>query len=76
MDAMYLIARAGGKVKYGHSEEGNFILGNEIYDHKDKTASLKSLPASCWESAEMLDKQRGIYERHGVFPANIIDGVS
>jgi len=33
------------------------------------------LPASCWESAEMLDKQRGIYERYGVFPANIIDGV-
>ena len=41
----------------------------------DKTSSLESLPASCWESAEMLDKQRGIYERHGVFPANIIDGV-
>jgi len=42
---------------------------------KEKTASLDSLPASCWESAEMLDKQREIYERHGVFPATIIDGI-
>jgi glutamine synthetase len=44
-------------------------------EHKDKVASLNSLPASCWESAEMLDKQREIYERHGVFPARIIDGI-
>lgn len=46
-------------------------------EQKDKVAAmnLNSLPASCWESAEMLDKQREIYERHGVFPARIIDGV-
>jgi glutamine synthetase len=46
-------------------------------ENKDKVASmsLNSLPASCWESAEMLDKQREIYERHNVFPAHIIDGV-
>ena len=44
-------------------------------EHKDKVVSLNSLPASCWESAEMLDKQREIYERHGVFPAHIIDGI-
>jgi len=44
-------------------------------EHKDKVAGLKSLPESCWESAEMLDKQREIYERHEVFPARIIDGI-
>ena len=43
--------------------------------HKDKVATLNSLPASCWESAEMLDRQREIYERHGVFPAQIINGI-
>jgi glutamine synthetase len=36
---------------------------------------LDSLPASCWDSAGMLDRQRAIYERHGVFPAHIIDGI-
>ena len=44
-------------------------------EHKEKIAALNVLPASCWESAEMLDKQREIYERHGVFPPNIIDGI-
>lgn len=44
-------------------------------DHKARAASLDSLPASCWESAEMLDKQRDVYERHGVFPSQIIDGL-
>jgi len=44
-------------------------------EHKDRVASLDSLPASCWESAEMLDKQREFYERHDVFPAPIIDGI-
>jgi len=46
-------------------------------EQKEKVAAMKlnSLPASCWESAEMLDKQREVYERHGVFPAHIIDGI-
>jgi glutamine synthetase len=44
-------------------------------EHKDRVKDLNSLPTSCWESAEMLDKQREIYERHGVFPPHIIDGI-
>jgi len=32
LEAMYLIARSGGKVKYGHSEVGNFTLDNKIYE--------------------------------------------
>jgi glutamine synthetase len=46
-------------------------------ENKNKVAAMKlnSLPSSCHESAEMLDKQREIYERHGVFPAHIIDGI-
>ncbi len=44
-------------------------------EHKDKVASLNSLPTSCWESAEMLEKQREIYERHDVFPPHIINGL-
>ena len=44
-------------------------------EHKEKVKSLNSLPASCWDSAEMLDRQREIYERHNVFPARIINGI-
>ena len=44
-------------------------------EHRDRVAALDSLPASCWESAEMLARQREIYERHGVFPPRVIDSV-
>jgi glutamine synthetase len=44
-------------------------------EHKDKVKNLDSLPDSCFDSAEMLNKQREIYERHGVFPPYIIDGI-
>ena len=46
-----------------------------LAEHKDKVASLNRLPASCWESAEMLEKQRLIYELHGVFPIHVIDSI-
>ena len=45
------------------------------HEHKDRVAMLDSLPTSCWESAEMLEKQREIYQQHGVFPPHIIDGI-
>ncbi|MDR1699095.1 MAG: glutamine synthetase family protein [Prevotellaceae bacterium] len=46
-------------------------------ENKDKVAAMQldSLPASCWESAERLNEQREVYERHGVFPPRIIDGI-
>jgi glutamine synthetase len=42
-------------------------------ENKDKVKGLAQLPASCAESAEMLSKQRHIYEKHGIFNAGIID---
>ena len=44
-------------------------------EHKDRVKDLDSLPDCCYDSAEMLNKQREIYERHGVFPPHIIDGI-
>ena len=44
-------------------------------EHKDKVKDLDSLPDCCHDSAEMLQKQREIYERHGVFTPQIIDGI-
>ncbi|MDR2862098.1 MAG: glutamine synthetase family protein, partial [Syntrophobacterales bacterium] len=35
MEAMYLMARAGCMVKYGHAEVGNFTLGNKIYEQSE-----------------------------------------
>lgn len=43
--------------------------------HEEKLLSLEQLPASCWESAEELEKKRSIYEKDGVFSPSLIDGV-
>ena len=70
-------ARSGFEIKDALDYAAKTYVDVNIFheEHKDRVASLQSLPASCWESAEMLDKQREIYERHGVFPPQIIDGV-
>ena len=43
--------------------------------HKHKLKDLHQLPYCCWQSAEYLEKQRGIYEAGDVFPPIIIDGL-
>ncbi len=58
-------------------------LANELYvdvdifssGHKNIRKRLPQLPGSCWESAESLVENRGIYERNGVFPPLVIDGI-
>jgi glutamine synthetase len=43
--------------------------------YKSRVSELKQLPPSCWDSAEALEKQRHLYEAHGIFPAKLIDGL-
>lgn len=43
---------------------------------KDRLAQLKQLPVSCWNSAEVLEKQAAIYEKYDVFPKSVIEGVA
>jgi glutamine synthetase len=44
-------------------------------EHKDKLNKLKQLPASCWESANVLKNQRAFYEKNAVFPSGTIDNL-
>jgi len=50
-------------------------IAEELYVTVDASTieKLKQLPASCWEAADMLLKDREIYEKHNVFPAGMID---
>ncbi len=43
--------------------------------YQSRVNELQQLPFSCWESAEYLEKHRHIYEEHGIFPKQIIDGL-
>lgn len=44
-------------------------------EFKDRLASLKQLPASCWESAEALEAKRQKFEKDGIFPHGMIDSI-
>ena len=48
-----------------------------IHDPKNsaKLESLDQLPASCFESATELEKNRALYEAKGVFSPMLIDGI-
>lgn len=43
-------------------------------EHKAKAEKLRQLPLSCWESAQMLEDQKEIYMKYGVFPLSLIEG--
>lgn len=42
-------------------------------EHKKISEKLESLPASCWESAECLEKNRRFFEKNNIFPSETID---
>jgi glutamine synthetase len=70
-------ARSGFELKHALDYAKKTYVDVNIFqeEHRNRVNSLENLPASCWESAEMLQKQRAIYELHGVFPPHIIDGI-
>ncbi|NLF95040.1 MAG: glutamine synthetase, partial [Oligosphaeraceae bacterium] len=47
---MHNIAQAGGQIKYGHSEVGNFILNNKIYEQNE----IEFLPVKAEQAADQL----------------------
>lgn len=49
-EAMRAIAQTGGQIKYGHSEVGNFSIGNLAYEQNE----IEFLPANIEEAADQL----------------------
>ncbi|MCL2074151.1 MAG: glutamine synthetase family protein [Marinilabiliaceae bacterium] len=49
-ECLQLIAKTGGKLKYGHSEVGNFILDNMQYEQNE----IEFLPVNVEEAADQL----------------------
>jgi glutamine synthetase len=54
--AMKLIAEAGGMIKYGHSEVGNFTKGGYVYEQNE----IEFLPTNVEDSADQLVKAKWI----------------
>jgi len=70
-------ARHGMEMKNSLDFAEKTYVDVNLFDekHKSLTNQLNQLPVSCWESADYLAKHRKIYEEHGIFPKQIIDGV-
>ncbi len=49
-ECMAFIAQAGGQIKYGHSEVGNFTLDNKVYEQNE----IEFLPVPAEEAADQL----------------------
>lgn len=49
-EAMRAIVQAGGKIKYGHSEVGNFTIGNLAYEQNE----IEFLPVDIEDAADQL----------------------
>jgi len=49
-DVMRAIAQCGGKIKYGHSEVGNFSVGNIEYEQNE----IEFLPVNLEDAADQL----------------------
>ena len=46
-----------------------------IFEHEDVLAKLDVLPDSCAASADLLERDRALYEQDGIFSPKLIDGI-
>jgi glutamine synthetase len=49
-EAMSLISQCGGQIKYGHSEVGNFVSGDELYEQQE----IEFLPVDPQDAVDQL----------------------
>lgn len=74
---MITAARKGFENKDALKRADELYVSVNIHNdaNREKLASLKSLPASCSESAKALDAARAVFEEHDVFSPQMIDGI-
>jgi len=61
VEAMQLIAQAGGKIKYGHSEVGNFTDGGKYFEQHE----IEFLPVEIEEAADQMVIAKWILRKLG-----------
>lgn len=82
-DVYLLIAGLAVAARYGFQLPDALDIARQNYvsvnihsaENADKLKQLKQLPTNCGESADCLEKQRGIYEEFGIFSSRMIDGI-
>jgi len=79
-DVYLLLAGISVAIRHGMEMQDALEYAKKVYvdvnifkeEHKEKAKSLSHLPASCWESADALIRQRDTYLKYGVFSDGMI----
>ena len=82
-DIYLLLAGLVVAARHGFEMEGALDFAKKTYvdvnihtsENAKKLQELDQLPTSCWESADQLSAHRHIFEKHGVFSAEMIDDI-
>lgn len=81
-DVYLLIAALAVACRHGFEMEDALDIAGRTYvnvnihkeENRDRLAALDQLPDSCAASAACLERQRAVFEQHGVFSRAMIDG--
>lgn len=82
-DLYQLIAGLAVACRYGFELDNALDIAERTYvnvnihqkENEDKLKALAQLPDNCEASADCLESQRAIFERHNVFSPAMIDGI-
>ena len=82
-DIYQLIAGLAVACRYGFELDNALEIAEKTYvnvnihqkENADKLNSLACLPDSCEASADCLEQQRAVFEKHNVFSPAMIDGI-
>lgn len=72
---MTVAARHGFEMQNAVQYAKDRYVSVNIFDHPEVLERLEVLPDSCAASADLLERDRAIYEEQGIFTPALIDGV-
>ena len=72
---MTVAARHGFEMENAVQYAKDRYVSVNIFEHEEVLKRLDVLPDSCAASADILEKDRAIYEQHGIFAPQLIDAL-
>ena len=72
---MAVAARHGFEMENAVQYAKERYVSVNIFEHEDVLAKLDVLPDSCVASADLLERDRAVYEEDGIFVPQLIDGI-
>ncbi len=72
---MTVAARHGFEMENAVQYAKDRYVSVNIFEHEDVLKRLAVLPDSCAASADLLEKDRDVYEQDGIFAPALIDGI-